>query len=216
MARSEHAKERTGRKKGRRFEVLENKDGAKYEIRYVQGDEIFYTAPEPRLEFWSSDVTEVRKELTDYMREHDSLVFEPIIEVDRRPFDNSNLGLDYARKFRAKKVNGEWVYRSFSVDTDVGIPKFEGADWPDVVEGKAGGISCPDNSATVLKYTPERWTFLRNMTHRIKALKRAMKAFINQGEAELVEVLEGRKVFNPTVTHLLAAPGDSQPDGEDD
>lgn len=203
--------------KGRRFEVLTNKDGSKFEIRYVSIDETFYAVPEKGLEFRSANVTEVRKELEEYMRENDSLVWEPIIEIGSQVFgDDDILGLKYRRKFRAKKVDGTYLFRGWKTPNDSEIPEGEGMGWDDVLEGEPGATSCSSRYVKTILYKAERWAFLRRMTRTIKALRNAVEKFIEQDEAQLIECLEGRKVFNPTVGHLLAAPGDSEEEAEED
>lgn len=221
FVKNEFADELGGRLKGRDDEVSTLKE----ELRRLRetDDLVRYNAllEERKVELdgrvkelehlLSENVSEVRKELEEYMTENVALEWEAVIEIQKsNQWERwEHLGLKYTRKFRARKVDGSLVYRSWSYKVDDEIPEFEGARWEDCLTGHPGAVVPPDDSTTRMKYTPERWEFLRAMTRKIEAIQEAMKAFLRQSEEELVECLEGRKVFAPIATRLLPTPEDS-------
>jgi hypothetical protein len=178
----------------RKFDEISCEDGAKVPIRCnTETGEFMAEIPNPEYpsqslaKFSGKDLNKVKAEAVAWLKDNATLQWEAIIVVNgasrwkgvRESSDNS-LNLHYRRAYRAKRRDGSFLWKEFSLDG-------ENESDDDEVKGKPGRTTSGPGigeDSVVLPYTSERWSALRMISLLIKHINERLHALLDQGKLD--------------------------------
>jgi len=178
----------------RKIDEIEGPNREKIEIRCNLASGVFMAEiPDPNnprrssLEkFEGKNLEKVKADAIGWLKGNEKVVWEAIIILRGatkwrgvRDASDSSLDLHYGRFFRAKRPDGDYLWKDFK-EKDNGKK-----DSDDEVEGVPGELNkfAPHTGedSLVLPYTPERWSALRMISLLIKQLNERINALFDQG-----------------------------------
>lgn len=174
----------------RKFDEIACEDGTKLSVRCsTETGEFMVEIPDPTSHhrplatFKSKDLNRVKEQAVRWLKENATLTWEAIIIIrgasrwnGKRESSDDTLNLRYLRSYRAKRPDGEYLWKEFSVDGED-----EAQD--DEVNGKPGRTTRGhgvDEDSLVLPYTVERWSSLRMISLLVKQLNERIHALLDQ------------------------------------
>lgn len=178
-------------RRGRKFEVYHHEDKRQFVVKYDSADRKFFVVVAKGDHVYDETYIEgdtpggVVADLKVWLKEHDDLVWEPILTVGGVDLWNDESGLDFDRFFRAKRqADGDWLYRKWDINFEK--VKKDKVEWGDVSHlpeyGTPGNISnqAVDNDDKIAKYTPARWRTLQKLDEMLVDMKNRISAFFDQ------------------------------------
>lgn len=181
----------------RKIKELVLEDGDKIPIKLDSTTGIF-SAYYIDKRYECKSLEDIERDIIKRFKNNRAIQYQPVIIVSDPTWkDNSQLGFDYERMFRAKRLDGTFAYRCWE---HVGTPP-DGGTWDDCLEGKAGNETHEPfgSQCKTIPYDTRRWLALRHIENQMELLREKLKDILlgKGSEAFLENVADNKPQLLP-------------------